>query len=296
MDALLREQLSRAIADALGAPFGIRIARPVGGGCIHTCYMVESDAGRHFLKLADASRAALLEAEADGLQAMDATGARVPAVIAQGVRGDAAFLLLEYLDLASGVSAHTQRALGRMLAQMHGYTNERYGWPRDNYIGLTPQHNTWHSDWIVFWEKQRLQPQLALAVRNGYGPTLEAPGDELLTALPALLDSRKPQAALLHGDLWSGNAAVLTDGTPVMFDPAVYYGDAEADLAMTELFGGFTPEFYAGYREVNAIDPGYPLRKQVYNLYHVLNHLNLFGGSYLRQAERTIRELLAEVR
>lgn len=296
MDAILRESLSRAIAEALGTPFVISAARPVGGGCIHPCYALDTDGGRFFLKLSDATRAAMLQAEAAGLQALRAAEARVPDVMAQGVVNDTAFLLLEYLDLAPSTSAHTQRALGRMLAQMHRHTGDRYGWRHDNFIGLTPQHNAWHTDWATFWERQRLQPQLALAARNGYGVTLAAPGDELLAALPALLGARKPQAALLHGDLWSGNAAALTDGTPVIFDPAVYYGDPEADLAMTELFGGFTPEFYAGYREVNAIDPGYPLRKQVYNLYHVLNHLNLFGGAYLRQAERSMRQLLTEVR
>jgi len=200
------------------------------------------------------------------------------------------------VDLRSAQGARTQRELGRMLAHMHEHTGERYGWARDNFIGLTPQANAWHDDWIAFWETQRLRPQLELAHRNGYGDALAQQGDALLAALPALLGGHRPPAALLHGDLWSGNAGALADGTPVIFDPAAYYGDPEADLAMTELFGGFMPAFYEGYREARDVDYGYAVRKTLYNLYHVLNHLNLFGGTYLHQAERMMRQLLAEVR
>jgi len=167
-----------------------------------------------------------------------------------------------------------------MLAAAHRKAGPRFGWPRDNYIGATPQENAPCAGWAEFWRHRRLEPQLALANRNGY--RVEAP------PVWRLLEGHEPVASLLHGDLWSGNAGFLADGAPVVFDPAVYYGDREADLAMTELFGGFAEEFYAAYSEAWPLDEGYKLRKQLYNLYHLLNHLNLFGGGYLGQVRATL--------
>jgi protein-ribulosamine 3-kinase len=204
---------------------------------------------------------------------------RAPEPLAHGVIGGQAYLLLEYLELEErGDFA----ALGRMLAAAHRKTGPRFGWSRDNYIGSTPQANGWCEDWAEFWRERRLRPQLELAARKGFdlGPIDPAP----------VLGDHKPAAALLHGDLWSGNAGFTAEG-PVVFDPAVYYGDREADLAMTELFGGFPLEFYQGYEEVLPLDSGYQKRKHLYNLYHLLNHLNLFGGGYLAQVKATLRLL-----
>ena len=150
-----------------------------------------------------------------------------------------------------------------------------------------------HASWPEFWQRERLAPQLALAARNGHGDAVGALGERVIEAVPTLLAGHEPAPSLLHGDLWSGNAGFLENGTPVVFDPAVYYGDAEVDLAMTELFAGFPESFYEGYREVRPIGEGYRLRRVLYNLYHVLNHLNLFGDGYLAQAERMMARLLA---
>ena len=230
-----------------------------------------------FRKTKDASWADAFAAEADGLEALR-PHIRVPKVLDLGIKGGKAFILLEHLDLRGGGD---YAALGRMLAAVHRQTGPGFGWARDNYIGLSPQQNGWCEDWTEFWRTRRMRPQLELAKRNGF--ELEEPGLELL-------GNHRPLPSLLHGDLWSGNAGFTADG-PVVFDPAVYYGDRETDLAMTELFGGFPAQFYRAYNEVFPLPPGYEKRKQLYNLYHLLNHLNIFGGGYLAQVKATLRLL-----
>jgi fructosamine-3-kinase len=249
---------------------------------------------RFFVKATAAGRGSMFEAEADGLAAIAATATiRVPAAIAAGVAGDTSFLVLEWLDLAAG---GRDAALGGALAAMHRSSGDRFGWPRDNAIGTTPQANAWSASWPEFFRDRRLAPQLALAAKHGHGGALQRDGERLLDALPALLAGHVPLPSLVHGDLWSGNAARLASGDPVVFDPAVYYGDRETDIAMTELFGGFGTEFYAAYDDAWPRGPGYPLRRTLYNLYHVLNHLNLFGGGYAAQAQAMIGRLLAQAR
>ena len=200
--------------------------------------------------------------------------------------------MLEYLELRPA-DDKAMRALGRNLACLHCVTRDRYGWNRDNTIGSTPQINTQADDWVAFWRERRLGHQLRLAASLGHGGRLIANGERLLEKLPALFAGYNPPPSLLHGDLWSGNAAMEAGGEPVIYDPAVYYGDREADLAMTELFGGYSRSFYDAYRSEYPLDAGYAMRKHLYNLYHVLNHLNLFGGGYGAQAERMIEQLLA---
>jgi len=235
---------------------------------------------QRFVKTGTAARADAFAAEADGLQALKRAGLRVPEVVSQGVDGGRAFLVLEHLELQSkGDFA----ALGRMLGAAHRHAGPRFGWHRDNYIGATPQQNGWCDDWSEFWRDRRLRPQLELARKNGFD--LEEKN------LLELLAGHQPLPCLLHGDLWRGNAGFVAGG-PVVFDPAVYYGDREADLAMTELFGGFPPAFYASYKENYPLESGYRQRKHLYNLYHLLNHLNLFGGGYLGQVKQTLRLLL----
>jgi protein-ribulosamine 3-kinase len=230
---------------------------------------------RRFLKQGAPERADAFAAEAEGLEALR-PHIRVPRVLDRGVRSGRAFIALEHLALqASGDHA----ALGRMLAELHRQTAPRFGWERDNYIGLSPQKNGWCDDWGRFWRERRMRPQLE---RAGLRADLEK--------LDGLLESHHPAASLLHGDLWSGNAGFTKEG-PVVFDPAVYYGDRETDLAMTELFGGFPPEFYAAYEKEWPLDKGYARRKHLYNLYHLLNHLNLFGGGYLAPVQATLRLL-----
>ena len=283
----LRTALETAIGRAAGTPFAIGRATAASGGCIHSNWVLESGETRYFAKTNDAGLAATLAAEADGLVALAGTGLRVPRPIAQGEADGRAFLVLEHLALGRGTDI-AFRELGRGLARLHAHHGGAFGWHRDNFIGLTAQSNARHGPWAEFWRRERLAPQLDLAARNGYRGALQALGRRVMDVVPQLLAGHAPAPSLLHGDLWSGNAGFLADGAPVVFDPAVYYGDAEADLAMTELFGGFPASFYEGYREVRPIDDGYPLRRVLYNLYHVLNHLNLFGSGYLRQVEQTL--------
>lgn len=247
-----------------------------------------------FVKINRADRAEMFAAEAAGLAAVADTGAvRVPRPVGHGTSHGSSWLALEYIELAAMGSA-TAAALGRCLARLHGVTADRYGWERDNTIGSTAQLNAPASDWIAFWREQRLGYQLELARSNGVsGRRLDAAGRRLLEKLPAFFAGYRPAPSLLHGDLWCGNAAAGPNGEPVLYDPAVYFGDREADVAMTELFGGFGSPFYQAYRSEYALDAGYETRKTLYNLYHVLNHYNLFGGGYGAQAERMIEQLLA---
>jgi fructosamine-3-kinase len=254
--------------------------------------VLESDRARCFAKTNDGSFAAAFAAEADGLVALAGAGMRVPKPIAQGEADGSAFLVLAHLALGRSNDA-SFRELGRRLARLHAHHGTGFGWHRDNFIGLTPQPNAPCASWAGFWQRERLAPQLELAARNGHRGELQALGARVVDATPGLLAGHAPAPSLLHGDLWGGNAGFLSDGTPVVFDPAVYCGDAEADLAMTELFGGFPASFYEGYREERPVDGGYRLRRELYNLYHVLNHLNLFGGGYRAQAERMMVHLLA---
>jgi fructosamine-3-kinase len=289
--------IAAAISAATGAPFRIASSRAVSGGCIHASVALAGEDGRHyFAKTNDARQGANLAAEADGLAALAAAGMRVPTVIAQGVAEDTAFLVLEHLALREGRPAE-YRELGRSLARMHARpVGTTFGWHRPNFIGATPQRNGETHDWAEFWDRERLGPQLALAAERGLGDALQSLGARLRAAVPRLLAGRAPKPALLHGDLWGGNAAFVQSGEPVVFDPAVYRGDPEADLAMTELFGGFPRAFYEGYGEIAPIDPGYARRRDLYNLYHVLNHANLFGGSYAAQAARMMSRLLDAAR
>jgi len=285
------EQIATQISQVTGHPFRGRDRRAVSGGCINSGYALSDGDRTYFVKLNQAAQLAMFEAEAAGLREMVATQAiRVPQPIAWGTAGNSAYLVLEWLDLGQGRSS-AWRDMGRQLAKLHNTTaKDGFGWQMNNTIGSTPQPNPWTESWVEFWRKERLGFQFHLAQRRGgHFPQQE----QLLAALPTLLAGHDPQPALVHGDLWSGNAAVSQTGEPVIFDPATYYGDREVDLAMTELFGGFPAEFYQGYTEIYALDSGYQHRKILYNLYHILNHFNLFGGSYASQANRMITQLLA---
>lgn len=285
--------IERSIREASGAPFAIEARAATGGGCINECYVVRGGDRAYFVKLNAPSRADMFTAEAAGLAEIARTGAvRVPNPVCHDANAQASWLVLEHLDLRPG-DDRSMRKLGHNLARMHRATGSRYGWHRGNTIGATPQPNTGSDDWIAFWRERRLGFQLKLAESRGDGGRLIAAGERLLGVLPSFFRGYSPLPSLLHGDLWSGNAGRTADGEPVIYDPAVYYGDREADLAMTELFGGFPRSFYEAYRAEFPLHPGYQMRKHLYNLYHVLNHLNLFGGGYGAQAERMIDQLLA---
>ena len=290
----LWQTISQAISNATGEPFHAAQQQSVGGGCINSAATVSDGSRRYFVKLNSASSLAMFEAEADGLRELRKPGAiAVPEPLATGVAEGQAFIVMEDMDLGgSGSGAQ----LGRQLAKLHRTTQERFGWFRDNTIGSTPQYNDEHHDWTVFWREQRLGAQLEMAARKGAAGSLQRKGAELMASFAAFFIDYSPKPSLLHGDLWSGNYAFRHDGAPVIFDPAVYYGDREADIAMTELFGGFGSDFYAAYNEAWPLDTGYKVRKTLYNLYHILNHFNLFGGGYASQAEGMVDRLLAELR
>lgn len=286
-------EISTQVSRAIKSPFTASKIQAVGGGCINSASRIEGDGLTFFVKLNDAAKFPMFEAEATGLEEIARTHTvRVPQPICCGVEASQAFLVLEHIELgARGDWA----LLGAQLAQLHKTTSEQFGWARDNTIGSTPQINTQCDDWIEFWRERRLAYQLKLAAKNGYTGSLQKNGERLAASLDTFFRDYRPQPSLLHGDLWGGNAAFDEAGSPVIFDPAVYFGDREADIAMTELFGGFGRGFYSAYDEAFPLDNGYKVRKTLYNLYHVLNHLNLFGGSYLRQAETMIDGLLAQV-
>ena len=293
MNAVLLAHLTAAIRDATHLSFELRNAAPVGGGSINQSFRLEgTDGSRYFLKVNDARHHPMFIAEAAGLDAIAATGTlRVPRTVAHGVAGDQGYLVLEYLELGSRGNA---RLLGERLAAMHRCTADQFGLAGDNFIGTTLQPNARTDDWVEFWRRHRLGFQLRLAAGKGYGGRLQSLGEQLLDALPAFFAGYSPLPSLLHGDLWSGNHGFLADGAPAIFDPATYYGDRECDLAMTELFGGFPESFYAAYRTAWPLDPGYATRRDLYNLYHILNHANLFGGGYATQAEQMMQRLLIE--
>ena len=259
----------------------------VGGGDIATAYSYDSSTGKVFLKLMPEAEADVLDAEACGLAEIAATNTvRTPAVLGHGVVAGQAWLALEWLPLAR-LGSEASAELGRQLAAMHRVTRERHGWTRDNWIGRSPQRNGGNTDWVTFYRDARLGFQLELAASNGFRGNFQARGAKLIEALPGLLAGYAPAPSLLHGDLWGGNAAA-SGKEPVIFDPAVYYGDRETDIAMTRLFGGFGSAFYAAYEEAWPLDDGYSRREPLYQLYHVLNHLNLFGKGYLARAESLI--------
>lgn len=264
---------------------------PVSGGDISAAWRLTTDGGDLFIKTGPRSSADMFAAEAEGLAEISATNCiKVPQVIASGQSETAAFLALEWLDLERS-NAAVERRFGEQLAQLHRVSKERYGWHRDNTIGLTAQHNTWSDDWIDFFREQRLAFQLQLAAERGFTGELQERGARLLKRLPIYFEAVAPPASLLHGDLWGGNRG-CSGGNPVMFDPAVYYGDRETDLAMTHLFGGFGRSFYDAYESSWPLQDGHKERQHLYQLYHVLNHLNLFGSGYLGRALGLIDELL----
>ncbi|MFC1665897.1 fructosamine kinase family protein [Pseudomonadota bacterium] len=289
----------QSIQDSLSAKLNLQFKfeghREVQGGCINRAFVVDGQRESLFIKLNARSMLTMFEAEAKALEEIAETNSvRVPAVIGCGESESLAYLALEKLDLERGRRAE-QKTLGEELAKLHLSTQAKFGWQWDNAIGSTPQCNHQSNDWVQFWKTQRLGFQLDLAAKNGYSSSLQERGAELLGNLHNLFLGYRPSPSLLHGDLWSGNTAITRAGENVIFDPASYYGDRECDLAMTELFGGFDREFYAAYASILPHDEGYAVRKRIYNLYHILNHLNLFGSGYLQQAESTIEGLLREL-
>jgi fructosamine-3-kinase len=297
--AMQQQVMARWLAEQ-----GLELAamQPVGGGCIHRAWRLElRDGSQRFAKTNRAAMLPVLEAEADGLAALsaavrlDPTAAPLPTIpkpLALAELEGEAVLLLSWLELGAG-SQQGWRELGQGLARLHraslGSGDGRFGWHQSNYIGSGPQHNGWHRNWAAFFSDQRLGVQLELAAAAGQAlPEATA----LVEQVPHWLGEHEPEACLVHGDLWSGNAGILIGGGGALFDPAISRSDREVDLAMARLFGGFPVAFFEGYEQAWPLPAGHRQRVILYNLYHLINHANLFGGSYWQQSAASIQALL----
>ncbi len=290
-----------AALQTLGGPSKIRSVTPLSGGCInHGARLDVEGPSTFFLKWNASAPPGMFQAESDGLAALRERGAlRVPLPVARGGgAGVPAWLLMEYVAPGRSTSDFEER-LGRGLAQLHRpLADSLFGWHEDNWIGSLPQANASSASWAEFWRDRRIVPQLEWARQGGHftgrdGGLL----DELVEAIPrALADVDDTPPVLLHGDLWSGNVYPAEGGAPVIIDPAVYGGHGEVDLAMTELFGGFGKAFYAAYESEAGIDRAYDAyRRDLYQLYYLLVHVNLFGTTYEAGTARAARRVLAAV-
>lgn len=289
--AELWDAVEQAIRACAGNRFKISATAQLQGGNINHSYRVESDTARYFVKTNAAKFIDMFEAEFFALREISASNTiRVPAPLAYSRSKGHSFLVLEYLNFSPAELRWGE--LGERLAALHACTAPQHGWNRHNTIGTTPQKNPLTESWADFWRDARLAPQLHLAAQNSAPTALLNSGEKLLGKLDRLFDGYQPAASLLHGDLWRGNVDGLAGGSPVIYDPACYYGDRETDIAMSELFGGFDAEFYASYRVTWPLAEGYERRADLYRLYHRLNHFNLFGGNYALQSQLVIDRLI----
>ena len=286
-------EIDDAISSATGVQFKSQSSSSIGGGCINQASKIQSVDGRtFFLKINQASFLPFFEAEAIALKEIRATQTiMAPDVITHGVVKDQAFLVLEYIEEGRS-SPGSQKNLGTLLAKMHKIEQPFFGWERDNCIGATPQPNPKTNSWPVFYRDHRLAFQFKLA--QSKGSTFDG-AQKLLESIESFFSDYSPHPSLLHGDLWGGNASCDSSGVPFLYDPASYYGDREADLAFTYMFGGFSSSFYDAYNQEYPLNSGFSQRKTLYNLYHELNHFNLFGGGYASSAQSSIDQLLSQL-
>ncbi|MFC1542811.1 fructosamine kinase family protein [Pseudomonadota bacterium] len=289
------EQISDTLQQSAGSGKIIN-RQSISGGSINSAYRIDTESNHSFfVKLNREALLPMFEAEMEGLNELRKPSAiRVPEPTLCGAGQGYSWIVTEFIPFGRG-GDDSEALLGHQFAAMHRFHSDRFGWHRDNTIGSTPQINQWDDNWIAFYRDQRLGFQLDLAAENGFKGSLQDKGVQLQVNLNSFFESYKPASSLMHGDLWGGNKGVDEAGNPVIFDPAVYYGDREADLAMTSLFGGFSSRFYDAYNEAWPLDEGYQTRKTLYNLYHILNHANLFGGGYAMQAEGMMDQLLSEL-
>lgn len=281
--------IEERIAEKTGKSFVIEKCSPISGGCISAAERLSGSNGSFFLKTNQPDFLEQFEAEQASLEALAATRTiRIPRPIASGQVEGKSYLISEYIE-AGSPRAHGWRDFGQQLAALHRIPQAYFGWKRDNVIGSTFQSNRRRDNWIEFWREERLEPQIQWARERGFNLR---DASELLEALPEFFDGHEPFPSLLHGDLWSGNAAFDSQGRPFLFDPCCYFGDRETDLAFTEFFGGFSRDFYAAYNEALPLHSGYEQRKTLYNLYHCLNHFNLFGSGYATQAQAMVDQLV----
>ncbi|MCM8538392.1 MAG: fructosamine kinase family protein [Lentisphaeraceae bacterium] len=285
MNKLRAEDLLTQIT---GKSYAILDVSPVSGGDISKVWKIETTEEKLFLKKNSLDNKPLTKAEWRGLKELSlCKDIKTPRCFGVHEEQDSCFLLLEHLDFYDH-NSESMAQLGTKLAKMHKITAANFGFFENNYIGASPQINNWSESWVKFFINCRIMPQ---AYMTGE-PFVEIKAEHLAKKIPHFFENYLPIPSLLHGDLWSGNTGRLSNNEPVIYDPAVYYGDRETDIAMTEMFGGFTTEFYDAYNKEFPLDPGYKKRKNLYILYHTLNHLNLFGDSYLPQTKDLINIIL----
>lgn len=286
--SVIQEEVERLFLQN-GETIHIRKATPLSGGCINYAFRLETDGPDYFLKYNHADRyPGMFEAEAKGLALLQNTKAlRIPSPVFTGIGDIFSFILMEYLPQGNMGSGFWED-FGIGLAGLHRNTAASFGLDHHNYIGSLYQSNTQHVDWYTFFRQERLEPMVKMGVDSGAIPRrVLASFDHMYKRLPDLIPEEKP--SLLHGDLWSGNFMTERTGSPILIDPAVYYGHRETDLAMTQLFGGFGPAFYEAYHREYPLEKGWKDRLDIHNLYSLLVHVNLFGGGYLHQVERIIQ-------
>ncbi|WP_267383792.1 fructosamine kinase family protein [Cyanobacterium sp. uoEpiScrs1] len=284
-------QIAQHISQVTQQEFRIKNRRSINGGCTSQCYSLIGDNITYFVKINRAAKAKMFVAEVLNLKhILDTKSIRVPKAICWGIAENISYIVLEWIEF-SRVTNQSWKEMGRKLGLMHYHQGaDQFGWKHNNMIGSIPQINIWTDNWANFFAEHRIGYQLKLTKRC----EIDFPErTQVVEMVRKLLSDRKPKPSLVHGDLWSGNTAATTEKEPVILDPATYYGDHEVDLAMTELFGGFPHEFYRGYNEIFSLDKGYQKRKIIYNLYHILNHFNLFGNGYGYQAKQIIKMILA---
>lgn len=286
---MLKAELKRRISEITG--WEIISAIPIGGGCISEACRIETNSGdNYFIKINPSAPPGMFSKEANGLNELKKPGAlRIPAVIA----AEKDFIVTEFIDEGQKEREFFEN-FGRNFAKLHRYSSDKFGFYEDNYIGSNIQSNLSSGNdgenWTEFYFNKRILFQFKLTEKNGNSTDELSKGiKELGKRIDEIFSGSRETPSLLHGDLWSGNFIIDEKGSACLIDPAVYYGHREADLAMTKLFGGFSPVFYEAYNETYPLPDGFEYRENIYKLYHVLNHLNLFGGSYYSQAVSLIR-------
>ena len=280
--------ISEQISQSIGEDFICNDVRDIPEGDSHQAFRISDGKRRFFVKTNEKNQIENFNAEADGLAHLaQAQLFKVPKVVTQGIVSDRSFLVLEFIHLTQGDSAHWHQ-FGKNLALLHQqHSQQMYGWQEDNYIGRSVQINQWHKKWSVFFAEQRIGYMLQMLAEQGN--TL-ANIDKVVSSVETILAGHAPQASMLHGDLWKGNTGFFK-GQAVIYDPAFYYGDRETDIAMTELFGRFPEQFYQAYNAQWPLDAEYEYRKPIYQLYHTLNHALTFGGYYIDSAKQVLKNL-----
>lgn len=301
MPPFLIRKLEHSLSECLAGEVRVLDYQAVAGGSINSCYKLLTNQAQYFLKLNRYDNYAMFEAEAAGLEAIRQSDAILtPEVVTMGrVKngsgpGEYAYLVLQFFEFQR-CSNNGFDNLAAGLVKLHRFSNKNFGFPENNYIGASIQPNHWHSSWVSFWQQQRLGFQIELAKTNELANEVIHKLEKLNESIADFFVAYQVKPSLLHGDLWSGNVAQVRGDVSVIFDPAVYFGDREADIAMTELFGGFDKRFYEVYQALWPLDQAYPVRKKLYNLYHLLNHFNLFGSGYSASLHNDAEFLLSQL-